>query len=473
MTATTALAPSKTAHITKIIEKQRSYFATGATRDVKFRIQQLKKLKEAVVKREKALLEALYKDLRKCETEGYLTEIGIVMNDIKEAIDNTRKWSKNKHVPTPLFHAKAHSYIKSDPYGTVLLIAPWNYPFQLAVAPLVGAIAAGNTVILKPSEYAVHTSKALTELITDIFDEEFVAVVEGGIPESQALLNEKFDYIFFTGSTNVGRIVYQAAAKHLTPVTLELGGKSPCIVDEKTHIEYTAKRLVSGKLINVGQTCIAPDYLLVHTNVKDKLIGEVKKQIKSFYGENPQESADYGRIINKKHFNRLKSMMENSGEIISGGRTDEKDLYIEPTLLDNVMKDDPVMQEEIFGPLLPVLSYTRLEDAIQFVNENPKPLALYMFSKSQKNIDKVMDETSSGGVCINDTVMHFANPNLPFGGVGASGIGAYHGKTSYDTFSHQKGILHKSFLVDAAIRYAPYGGNNSTLLKMMLKYLNK
>ncbi len=472
MTATTALIPSETAYITKIIEKQRAYFATGVTRDVKFRVQQLKKLREAIVKNEKSLLEAMYKDLRKCETEGYLTEIGIVMNDINDAIDNTRKWTRNKHVPTPLFHAKASSYIKTDPYGNVLVIAPWNYPFQLAVAPMIGALAAGNTVILKPSEYALHTSKAVAALIREVYAEEYVAVVEGGIPETQTLLNEKFDYVFFTGSTNVGRIVYQAAAKHLTPVTLELGGKSPCIIDEKIQVSYSAKRIVSGKLINAGQTCIAPDYLLIHANIKDQLIAEMKKQINAFYGEDQQKSPDYGRIINKKHFKRLKSMMDKSGKIIFGGQTDEDDLYIAPTLLDDVAKDDPVMQEEIFGPLLPILTYTRLEDAIKFVNERPKPLALYMFSKSQKNIDKVMDETSSGGVTINDTVMHFANPNLPFGGVGASGIGAYHGRASYDTFSHQKGILHKSFLVDAAVRYAPYG-KNSSLLKMMLKYLNK
>jgi len=472
MTAITTLSPSNTAHIADLIGRQRDYFATGATKDVKFRIAQLKKLRTAIVENERIFLDALYKDLRKCDTEGYLTEIGFVLNDLDDAIANTKKRAKRQHVPTPLFHAKASSYIQAEPYGNVLIIAPWNYPFQLLLAPLVGAMSAGNTIIAKPSEYAPHTAKAISDLVTDNFSDEYIAIVEGGVPETQALLVERFDYVFFTGSTNVGRIVYQAAAKHLTPVTLELGGKSPCIVDEKIHLEYAAKRIVSGKLMNAGQTCIAPDYLLVDEKVKDKFVAEMKRQITNFYGENAQQSEDYGRIINKKHFKRLKSLMEGGGEIISGGKMDETDLYIEPTLMDNIAKDDAVMQEEIFGPILPVLTYSRLEDAIQFVKDREKPLALYMFSKSQKNIDKVMNETSAGGVSINDTLMHIANPNLPFGGVGESGIGSYHGTASFDTFSHKKSVLHKSFLIDVPIRYAPYGKNDG-LLRIMMKYLNK
>jgi len=471
MTAISTLVPSETAYIAKLVDKQRKYFATGATKDVSFRINQLKKLRAAIVANERVFLDALYKDLRKCDTEGYLTEIGFVLNDLDEAINYTKKWAKPQQVSTPLFHVKASSHIHSEPYGNVLVIAPWNYPFQLLLAPMVGAMSAGNTVIVKPSEFAAHTSKALSKLIADTFSEEYIASVEGAVPETQALLSEKFDYVFFTGSTEVGRIVYQAAAKHLTPVTLELGGKSPCIIDEKTHIEYSAKRIISGKLMNCGQTCIAPDYLLIHQNVKDKMVAEMKKQITSFYSENPQESNDYGRIINKKHFNRLKNLLD-SGDIIHGGQTDEDDLYIAPTLLDNVGKDEPVMQEEIFGPILPILTYSRIEDAIQFVNDRAKPLALYMFSKSQKNIDKVMNETSAGGVSINDTLMHIANPNLPFGGVGESGIGAYHGKSSFDTFSHKKSVLHKSFIIDAPVRYAPFE-KNEKLLRVMLKYLNK
>jgi len=450
MTAISTLVPSETAYIAKLVDKQRKYFATGATKDINFRINQMKKLRAAIVKNERIFLDALHKDLRKCDTEGYLTEIGFVLNDLDDAIAHTRKWAKPEHVSTPLFHAKASSRIQSA---------------------MIGAMSAGNTILLKPSEFALHTSKAVAGLIADVFSEEYIAVVEGAVSETQALLSEKFDYVFFTGSTQVGRIVYQAAAKHLTPVTLELGGKSPCIIDEKTHVGYSAKRIISGKLMNCGQTCIAPDYLMIHQNVKDKMIVEMKEQITAFYGENPQKSGDYGRIINRKHFNRLKNLL-GSGDIIHGGQTDEDDLYIEPTLLDNVSKDDPVMQEEIFGPILPILTYTRLEDAIQFINDRPKPLALYMFSKSNKNINKVMDETSAGGVSINDTLMHIANPNLPFGGVGESGIGAYHGRASFDTFSHKKSILHKSFIVDAPIRYAPFE-KNEKLLRVMLKYFNK
>lgn len=472
MTAITTLAPSQTAYIADLVGRQRDYFATGETKDVKFRIAQMKKLRAAIVQNERLILDALYKDLRKCDTEGYLTEIGFVLNDLDDAIANTKKWARPERVATPLFHAKASSYIQSEPYGNVLVIAPWNYPFQLLLAPIVGAMCAGNTVVAKPSEYAMHTAKVVSNLLTDNFSDEYIAVVEGGVPETQALLAERFDYVFFTGSTNVGRIVYQAAAKHLTPVTLELGGKSPCIVDEKIHVVHAAKRIVSGKLMNVGQTCIAPDYLLVDEKVKDKFVAEIKKQITKFYGENAQESEDYGRIINKKHFRRLKGLMDGGGDIIFGGKTDEADLYIEPTLMDNVDKDDAVMQQEIFGPILPILTYTHLKDAIQFIKDNEKPLALYMFSKSQKNIDQVMNETSAGGVSINDTLMHIANPNLPFGGVGESGIGAYHGPASFNTFSHKKSVLHKSFLIDAPIRYAPYGKNEG-LLRTMMKYLNK
>jgi len=472
MTAINTLVPTKTSHITELIDKQRNYFATGATKNVNFRIEQLKKLRTLIVQNERIFLDALYKDLRKCDTEGYLTEIGFVLNDLDEAIANTKKWAKSKLVSTPLFHAKASSHIQPEPYGNVLIISPWNYPFQLLIAPMVGAMSAGNTVIGKPSEYAPHTAKALADLFANNFSEEYIAIVEGAVPETQALLSEKFDYVFFTGSTEVGRIVYQAAAKHLTPVTLELGGKSPCIIDERTHIEYSAKRIMSGKLMNCGQTCIAPDYLLVHEKVKDKIVAEMKKQTTSFYTSNPQESEDYGRIINKKHFNRLKRLMDESGTVIYGGQTDEDDLYIAPTLLDDIDKDDPVMQEEIFGPILPILVYSHLEDAIKFVNDRPKPLALYMFSKTQKNIDKVMNEVSAGGVSINDTLMHIANPNLPFGGVGESGIGAYHGTASFDTFSHKKSVLHKSFILDAPIRYAPFA-KNAKLLRTMLKYFNK
>lgn len=462
----------KTPSIVKsIVNEQRSYFKSGKTKSVSFRIKQLKQLKKAIIAYESRILEALYKDLRKCETEGYLTEVGFVLNDLEEAIAKTKRWAKPKPVGTPLFHQKGESYIYPEPYGVTLIIAPWNYPFQLLLAPLVGAIAAGNCCVLKPSEYAVHTSNVMQEMIAEHFEPGYLTVVEGGVESSKNLLAERFDYIFFTGSTQVGKIVYQAAAKHLTPVTLELGGKSPCIIDKHIHLEYAAKRIVFGKLLNVGQTCIAPDYLLVHKDVKEKLIKEIKKQIVSFYGEDASKSDDYGRIINEKHFDRLCNLLDEN-KIIFGGKTDRKDKYIAPTLMDGVTMDDTVMQEEIFGPILPILEFSELEEVIDIVNAGTKPLALYCFSKRQSRVDKIVHNISSGGVCVNDTIMHIANPNLPFGGVGDSGIGAYHSESSFSTFSHQKSVLHKSFLVDVPVRYPPFGGNLK-LLKPLLKYFNK
>ncbi len=468
---TAVLGKKQTNLIKSLVQEQRAFFNEGATKDINFRIKQLKKLRKTIVDYQDKILDALYKDLRKSETEGYLTEVGFVLNDLDEAIAKTKNWARPKPVGTPLFHMKGSSYIHYDPYGVTLTISPWNYPFQLLLAPVVGAIAAGNTCILKPSEFAENTSKVIMEMVSENFDSNYLAVVEGGIPENIALLEEQFDYIFFTGSTQVGKIVYQAAAKHLTPVTLELGGKSPCIVDKHIQLEYTAKRIVFGKLINAGQTCIAPDYILVHKDIREKLVKEIKKQITSFYGEDPSQSSDYGRIINKKHFKRLMKLMK-SGDICFGGQSNEEDKYIGPTLLENVQPDDPIMKEEIFGPILPIIEFNELEEAIQFINDRPKPLALYLFSKRQSHVDKVMRQTSSGGACINDTIMHIANPNLPFGGVGPSGIGAYHSESTFKTFSHEKSVLHKSFLVDVPIRYAPYG-RNSGILKMMMKYLNK
>ncbi len=466
------LTRTKTDSIKQILANQKKYFKTKATLPVDFRIKQLKKLKAGILKYETEILNAIEADLGKDHLGGYLTEVGFVLNDIEDALRNIRSWAKPKRKSTPLFHQKASSYVHSDPYGMTLIIAPWNYPFQLLFAPLVGAIAGGNTTVLKPSEVSIESTKVAVKMVKEIFDEEYVAIVDGGIPESQALLAEKFDYIFYTGSTHVGRIVYQAAAKHLTPVTLELGGKSPCIIDENTHIEYTAKRLLWGKLINAGQTCIAPDYIFVHQNIKDKMIAEFKKQIKAFFGDDPKGNSEYCKIINTRHFNRVKKLM-NSGDIIYGGETDETASYIGPTIIDNVSPEDPIMQEEIFGPLIPIVPYNTMDEVVDFINDRPKPLALYVFSNNQKNINKILKETSSGGVCVNDTLMHIANPHLPFGGVGESGMGAYHGHASFTTFTHQKSVLHKSFLFDMPIRYNPYSAKTGNLLKTLLKRFNK
>lgn len=450
--------------VQSILQAQRDYFASNATKSLQFRKKQLQKLKKMIVDNEAALLQALHKDLKKHEFEAYVTEIGFVLVDIDKSIAKLKSWAKPKKVKTPPFHYVANSYIQPDPYGNVLIIAPWNYPVQLLLAPLVGAIAAGNTAVLKPSEYAVHTSALLTRLINATFDPQYVKMIEGAVPETQLLLAEKFDFIFFTGSTKVGNIVYQAAAKHLTPVALELGGKSPCIVDTDIHLDYTAKRIIWGKYINIGQSCIAPDYLLVDQKIKDALVAKLKFYIHQFFGENPQKSPHLGRIINDLHFDRLLRYLED-GEIIEGGQSDRSDLYIAPTLLDNVSLDAPAMQEEIFGPILPIVSYGNLREAIDLIKSKSKPLALYIFSKNNKKIDRVLAETSAGGVTINDTLMHMANGHLPFGGVGDSGIGAYHGVHSFDLFSHPKAVLHRSFLVEEPIRYAPY--------KLGLKWIKK
>ena len=462
----TFTAAVETSTIKTIVQKQRDYFNSGATKSVKFRKEQLLRLKNLVSTHEADFIEALKKDLRKHEFEAYATEIGFVLIELKKAISNIDKWAKPRTVPTPLFHFNGSSFVKPEPYGVTLLISPWNYPFQLLFAPLVGAMAAGNTAVLKPSEFAPATSAMIAKVISENFAPEYVACIEGGIPESKALLEEKFDYIFFTGGTNVGRIVYQAAAKHLTPVTLELGGKSPCIVDRDTNISLTAKRIVWGKFVNAGQTCIAPDYILVDKSVKDQLVAKIIEYVKKSYGDDAQRSEHYPRIINQQHLKRVAAYIED-GDILFGGKVDESDNYIEPTLLENVSEDAKVMTDEIFGPILPIIEYDNLNEAIAFINKRPKPLALYIFSKDDKKVQKVLSETSAGGVTINDTLLHIANPHLPFGGVGESGIGAYHGQLSFDVFSHMKSVLRRTFLVDDPVRYAPYKLKISWLRRLM------
>ena len=442
--------------ISDIIQQQREFFATGKTKDVAFRLEQLKRLKQAILDNQSAILEAVNADLNKPEFEAYATEIGVV-REIDYAIKHLKSWVKPKKVSTSIEQFPSSACIYPEPLGVVLIISPWNYPFQLMISPLVGAIAAGNCAILKPSELAANTSRIVTQITKKTFDPAYITSIEGGVETSQELLAEKFDHIFFTGGTKIGQIVMEAAAKHLTPVTLELGGKSPCIVDSNVHIEHAAKRIAWGKFINAGQTCIAPDYLLVDRTVKNDLLTSIKQYIQEFYGDDPAKSPDYGRIINQRHFERLASFL-NEGQPYIGGQTNPEERYIAPTIIDGVDWDTPVMQEEIFGPILPVLEYSDLSDAIAKINARPKPLALYLFSKDQQKQERVLQETSSGGVCINDTVMQVGVSELPFGGVGSSGIGSYHGKASFDTFSHQKSVLKRSFLLDLDWRYAPYQG---------------
>ncbi len=441
-------------NVAAIISKQREFFQTGQTQNVDFRLAQLKILKQAIVEQEQAIFQALEADLHKPEFETYISEI-LVTKEIDYAIKHLKSWTQPQKtaVPWQLFSYSAR--INPEPLGVVLIIGTWNYPFNLIIAPLVGAIAAGNCAILKPSEIAPHTSSLLAEIIGKYFDPAYIAVVEGGVEISQQLLAEKFDHIFFTGGTGVGKIVMAAAAKHLTPVTLELGGKSPCIVDNEINLEYTARRITWGKFLNAGQTCIAPDYLLVNQKIKPDLINAIKKCLTGFYGNNPASSPDYARIISQNHFERLGKLLKD-GAIIIGGETDQSTLYIAPTVIDHVSLTDTIMQEEIFGPILPVIEYTDITEAIALINSKPKPLALYLFTQNKNLQKRVLQETSSGGVCINDTNLQFGVASLPFGGVGESGIGSYHGKAGFDTFSHHKSVLKHSFWLDLNWRYAPY-----------------
>lgn len=452
--------------IKKNLAQHRAFFNSQETKDTEFRLKYLKKLKRAIRKYEQNIMDALWKDLHKSNFEAYGTEIGMVLDELSVNIKNLKSWAKPQKVKTPVLHYKAESVLYHEPYGVALIIAPWNYPFLLLMGPFISALAAGNVVALKPSPYTPETAKVIEEMIKDTFDEKYVSIYQGGREMNQALLDENFDYIFFTGSPMLGKIVMEKASKYLTPVTLELGGKSPCIVDEDANIELAARRIMWGKLINAGQTCIAPDYLFVHKDVKDKLLAEMVKNIEKFYGEKIQESADYPRIVNKANVERLKNLMK-SGKIFTGGEIDVEDRFISPTILTDVNPDSPIMQEEIFGPLLPVMEFSKIEEVIDYVNSHPKPLAFYYFSESTKKQDFILSRTSSGGGCINDTLMHIANHNLPFGGVGNSGMGQYHGKYGFETFSNLRSIIKKSTLVDVPVRYAPYE-DKLGMIKMLL-----
>jgi aldehyde dehydrogenase (NAD+) len=451
-----------------VLEKQRSFFNTGATRDLDFRIESLNTLKKSIQKNEKQILEALWSDLHKSEFEAYATEIGIILEEINFVMKHLKSWSKTKKVRTPLTHFLSSSYIYSEPYGVSLIISPWNYPFQLSMAPLIGSIAAGNCAMLKPAKYSPRTTEIMAKIIKECFSEEFVAVVEpyGGRESIQALLEEKFDYIFFTGSVPVGKVVMEKASKHLTPVTLELGGKSPCIVDADSDIKLAAKRITWGKFLNAGQTCVAPDYLLVHKSVKKELLNEIVGCIKEFFGENPSKSNDFPRIVNSRQFDRIIGLLDK-GHIMTGGEYNKEERYIAPTIIENITWEDPIMLDEIFGPILPVIEFDDLEEVIKMVNSKPKPLALYFFSNNKKHQERIIKMISYGGGCINDTIIHVASSYAPFGGVGASGMGSYHGKGSFDLFSHKKSVIKKSNIIDVKIRYAPYGDKIKLLKKLM------
>lgn len=451
-----------------VFNRQKEFFNLRKTNDINFRINNLKKLKQVIKENEDKVLDALKKDLGKSNFESYATEVGLIYDEINTHIKNIKKWSKIEKSKSPIVYYPAKSYIYKEPYGVTLIIGPFNYPFQLVIAPLIGAISAGNTAIIKPSENAKNTSILLEEIINENFQEGYLRVVSPleGKEAVSALLDLPFDYIFFTGSIRVGKIVMEKAAKNLIPVTLELGGKSPCIVDKDAKLELAAKRIVWGKFLNVGQTCVAPDYLCVHSSIKDKLLNLIIKEIHKQFGKSVKESPDYPRIVNTASLNRLKKYI-NDGEIYYGGNIDNTELCMEPTILTNVDVNSNVMTEEIFGPILPVIEFENIQEIIDFVNKREKPLALYYFSESKKSINNILRCTTSGGVTINDTIIHVANGNLPFGGVGYSGMGSYHGKASFDAFTHKRSVMERGTFVEFNVRFAPYKEKINILKKIM------
>ncbi|MBW7475841.1 aldehyde dehydrogenase [Paenibacillus oenotherae] len=451
-----------------IVRSQQEYVQSGSTRSVDYRLKQLELLKAAIKQHEALLIEAMHKDLRKSEFEAYATEIGFVYESIRYISKHLKKWAKVKLVRTPLVHWGSKSYIYPEPYGSVLVIGPYNYPFMIVMEPLIGAIAAGNCAVVKPSEFTPHISAAITAILRANFKEHYIAVVEGGREATSALIHTPFDYIFFTGSIGVGRIVMEAAAKNLVPVTLELGGKSPCIVDRDSDIELAAHRIIWGKFLNAGQTCVAPDYILVHKDIKESLVARMKDKITAFYGDNPQNSADFGRIVNERHWERLVGLLDLD-KIAAGGDSQRDDLYIAPTIMDDVTWDDKVMEEEIFGPILPVLAYDNLDAAIQRINGRSKPLALYVFTTNKDTEQQVLERVSFGGGCVNDTMIHLTSPHLPFGGVGASGTGSYHGRKSFETFSHMKSVLKKRTKINWSFIYPPYSLKKIKLIRKVMK----
>ncbi len=453
-------------NIKDIVANQKKYYLSGATRSLNFRKNALMKLKEAIKNYEHLIEAAMKNDLNKTPFETYITETGIVLEEIKFHLKHISRWAKDSPVKTPITQFHSKSFISAEPYGVVLIMSPWNYPLQLCMTPLIGAISAGNCAIIKPSAYAPNTSKVISEIISKTFPPEYITVVEGGREQNSALLKEKFDYIFFTGSVEIGKIVMKSASENLTPITLELGGKSPVIVDESANIKLAAKRIAFGKVINAGQTCVAPDYLLIHKSVKSIFLEEYKKAIDSFFVNDDYSNMPV--IINEKHYNRLIQLLQNE-KIYMGGKTNKERCFIEPTVLTDVKFDSPIMQEEIFGPILPVICYANLEECIEFIINRPKPLALYLFTENKEIENKILGACSFGGGCINDTLIHVATPHMGFGGVGGSGMGRYHGKLSFDTFTNYRSIVKKSTWIDLPLRYHPYIEKKLKLVRYLLK----
>jgi aldehyde dehydrogenase (NAD+) len=445
-----------------IAQDLRSEIHTHGHLSLSLRKQRLQALKKAILAKEVAINHALKGDLGKSSFESYATEVGFILEEIGHILKNIDDWAKVKKVKTPLTLFPGKSFIHPEPYGVVLIVSPWNYPFQLCLSPFIGAWAAGNRVVIKPSEYAPQTAAVINDLISEVFQENEVQLVEGAVEETQALLKQRFDYIFFTGSTGVGKVIMKAAAEFLTPVTLELGGKSPCLIEESANIDIAAKRCAWGKFLNAGQTCVAPDYVLVPEHKQTEFIERLQFHIQSFYGEETKKSVDYPRIVNEKHFDRLEALLIPE-KIAVGGKVSRPENFISPTIMKDVSWDDKIMEDEIFGPILPIIPYRNLTQAIEKILALPKPLAFYVFSEDTKKKDEIIAKIPFGGGCINDTVIHLANPHLPFGGVGTSGIGSYHGKKSYDTFTHYKSVFEQGTMVDIPLRYPPYEGKLSWL----------
>lgn len=454
--------------ITNLIDAQRTFFATGSTLNADYRIAALRKLKNCIKAHEQDIMNALRTDLGKGSQESYMCEVGLTLSEISYMLSHTRRFMREKTVATPLAQFASRSYVKPSPYGTVLIMSPWNYPFLLTMEPLVDALAAGNTAIIKPSAYSPATSEVISRIVGECFNPEYVAVVTGGRAENTCLLDADFDYIFFTGSKTVGKEVMRHAAEHLTPVTLELGGKSPCIVAPDADLKLAARRIVFGKYLNCGQTCVAPDYVLCHSSVYEKFIEYVKAEIIRQFSDKPLENPEYGKIINEKHFNRILGLIDRD-KLVFGGASDADALRIEPVVMRDITEDDAVMKEEIFGPVMPVLSYDDTEGMIARINSHDHPLALYVFSGNKAFIKKITSSISFGGGCVNDTIIHLATSNMGFGGVGGSGMGSYHGRDGFNTFSHRKSIVDKKTWLDLPMRYQPYSGFMDRMIRMFLK----
>lgn len=446
------------------VSRQREYFLSGKTKPAAARAEALKTIERMTQENENEIYDAVKSDLGRSHSESYMGEMLCLRGELSHALKNFRKWMKGKTVRTPLVHMPAVSRIEPEPYGTALIMSPWNYPVQLALIPAISALAAGNTAVIKPSEYSPSVSALLKRLADKYFKPEILTVIEGGMEEAKLLLKERFDYIFYTGGPQGGKAVLRAAAEHITPATVELGGKSPCVAYGIKNIKSAAKRIAWGKFFNAGQTCVAPDYLLVHKEIKEALVSEIKEQIESMYGKNPHESRDYARIINDRHFARLKSLIE-CGHAVCGGLTAQEERYIAPTLLEKVAPESPVMQEEIFGPILPVIEFSEPEEAVKIIQGKEKPLALYIFSENREFVSSMLSLISSGGACVNDTLVHITTSSLPFGGVGGSGYGSYHGKAGFDTFSHNRSIMRRALGMDVPMKFPPYGDFSQNMKK--------